>query len=341
MRLTLQPARGVLAAAGDGYGGPAIAATIPSASPTVSAPALAAWGLSKRFGTVVALDEVDLCVEAGEVRGLLGPNGAGKTTLLRLVLGLVRPDAGRIELFGRPLQGRAAPGLHRVAGFVEEPRFYPYLSGRRTLEVLAELDLGRGNRRKVDELLELVGLTTRAEQRVGAYSTGMRQRLGLAAALLAEPRLLLLDEPTIGLDPLGRREIDALVRRLADDGVGVLLSSHDMDEVADLCDGVTILAAGRSVWDGKIEQLRVEAPAPEHRIETSDDRTALALGAAQPGVDMRSAPDGGLVVSAQSDALDSLVLALAGEGIAVRRLEELRSSVEAMFVALTGEQRRE
>ena len=275
-------------------------------------------------------------MEPGEVRGLLGPNGAGKTTLLRLVLGLVRPDAGRIEIFGRPLLEGAAPGLHRMAGFVEEPRFYPYLSGRRTLEVLAELDLGRGSRRTVDELLEVVGLATRAEQRVGAYSTGMRQRLGLAAALLAEPRLLLLDEPTIGLDPLGRREVDALVRRLSDDGVGVLLSSHDMDEVAGLCDTVTILAAGRSVWDGEIEQLRVEAPAPEHRLETSDDRTALIVGAGRPAVDMRSAPDGGLVVSAESDALDALVLALGAEGIAVRRLEELRSSVEAMFVALTG-----
>ena len=275
-------------------------------------------------------------MEPGEVRGLLGPNGAGKTTLLRLVLGLVRPDAGRIEIFGRPLLEGAAPGLHRMAGFVEEPRFYPYLSGRRTLEVLAELDLGRGSRRTVDELLEVVGLATRAEQRVGAYSTGMRQRLGLAAALLAEPRLLLLDEPTIGLDPLGRREVDVLVRRLSDDGVGLLLSSHDMDEVAGLCDSVTILAAGRSVWDGEIEQLRVEAPAPEHRLETSDDRTALIVGAAQPAVDMRSAPDGGLVVSAESDALDALVLALGAEGIAVRRLEELRSSVEAMFVALTG-----
>jgi ABC-2 type transport system ATP-binding protein len=284
---------------------------------------------------VIAVDAVDLGVAPGEVRGLLGPNGAGKTTLLRLVLGLVRPDAGRIELFGRALHEGDAPGLHRVAGFVEEPRFYPYLSGRRTLELLAELDGGDAASR-IGELLELVGLASRGEQRVGAYSTGMRQRLGLAATLLAEPRLLLLDEPTIGLDPVGTREVGALVRRLADEGIAVLLSSHDMDEVAGVCDSVTILASGRVVWDGEIGRLRVEAPAPEHRLETSDDQRALALGSAFTGVDLRPAPDGGLLVSAGSDALDRYVLALAAEGVAVRQLEEVRSSVETMFRRLTG-----
>jgi ABC-2 type transport system ATP-binding protein len=269
------------------------------------------------------------------VRGLLGPNGAGKTTLLRIVLGLVRPDSGRVELFGRALGEGDAPGLHAVAGFVEEPRFYPYLSGRRTLELLAELD-GAGSAPRIGELLELVGLDSRGAQRVGAYSTGMRQRLGLAAALLAKPQLLLLDEPTIGLDPVGTLEVGALVRRLADDGIAVLLSSHDMDEVAGVCDSVTILASGRVVWDGEIERLRAEAPVPEYRLETSDDPRTLALGSAFPAVELRAAPDGGLVVSAGSGELEAFVLALAAERIAVRRLEEVRSSVEAMFRALTG-----
>lgn len=315
-------------------------ATIPSSAPTMTAPALAAWDLSKQFGTVVALDDVDLRVEPGEVRGLLGPNGAGKTTLLRLLLGLIRPDAGRIELFGRPLLASSAPGLYGVAGFVEEPRFYPYLSGRRTLELLAELDGGLV-RRSIDDLLELVGLASAAEQRVGAYSTGMRQRLGLAASLLAEPQLLVLDEPTIGLDPVGTHEVGALMRHLANEGVAVLLSSHNMDEVADVCGSITILASGRVVWDGEIERLRLEAPAPEHRLETSDDPRALAVGAAQPAVDLRPAADGRLVVSAEREALDALVLALAAEGIAVRLLEEVRSSVDAMFHALIGDAARE
>jgi ABC-2 type transport system ATP-binding protein len=299
------------------------------------APALGAWGLCKRFGLVDAVVDVDLSVQPGEVRGLLGPNGAGKTTLLRLVLGLVHPDAGRIELFGRLLREGTAPGLYDVAGFVEEPRFYPYLSGRRTLELLAELDREHATRR-IGELLELVGLSSRAEQRVGGYSTGMRQRLGLAAALLAEPKLLLLDEPTIGLDPAGTREIGAVVSALADEGVAVLLSSHNMDEVADVCDSITILASGHVAWDGEIGRLKAEAPPPEYRLETSDDRTALALGASHPGVVLRAASGGSLTVSAKPDALDAFVLALAAEAIAVRRLEEVTSSVEAMFHALTG-----
>ena len=190
-------------------------------------------GLCKAFGAVRAVDCVDLRVEPGELRGLLGPNGAGKTTLLRLLFGLVRPDAGRIAI------------SDGVAGFVEEPRFYPYLSGRRTLELLAELDGGTA-RARVDEALDLVGLTREAGRRVGGYSTGMRQRLGVAAALLSTPRVLLLDEPTTGLDPSGARELRLLLRSLADDGVTVLLSSHDMDEVADICGSVTIMRSGSS-----------------------------------------------------------------------------------------------
>jgi len=308
----------------------------PQCRPAVGASAFAARGLSKRFADVDALVAVDLSVETGEVRGLVGPNGAGKTTLLRLALGLVRPDAGRIELFGQALREGAAPGLRGVAGFVEEPRFYPYLSARRTLELLAELD-GRHTAYRVDELLELVGLAGRAEQRVGAYSTGMRQRLGLAAALLAEPFLLLLDEPTIGLDPVGKREVGALVRRLAAGDMAVILSSHDMDEVAQACDTVTILESGRVVWDGEMGRLKAEAPAPEYRLETSDDRRAVALGAAHPAIDLQASPGEALVLSAEAAALDAFVLALAAEGIALRRLEDARSSVEAMFRVLTGE----
>jgi ABC-2 type transport system ATP-binding protein len=295
---------------------------------------LEAFELSKRFGAVVAVDRVDLRVEQGSVCGLLGPNGAGKTTLLRLLFGLVRPDAGRIELFGR--QPARAAGLDGVAGFVEEPRFYPYLSGRETLELLARLD-GNETQRRIDELLDLVGLDhAAAGRRVGGYSTGMRQRLGLAAALLASPRMLLLDEPTTGLDPTGAREMRDVVRRLAAEGVAVLLSSHDMSAVADICSTVTVLLSGRVVWNGTMERLRGEAPAAEYRLETSDDAGTLAQTASHPDLEAHQDAESGLVVTAERDALDRFVLALGVEGIAVRRLTEVASSVEVMFIALTG-----
>jgi len=296
--------------------------------------ALAAFGLRKRFGSVVAVDRVDLCVERGAVCGLLGPNGAGKSTLLRLLLGLVRPEAGRIELFGR--RPAAAAGLDGVAGVVEEPRFYPYLSGRQTLELLTKLDGGEPHR-QIEQLLDLVGLDQKvAARRIGGYSTGMRQRLGLAAAMLASPQLLLLDEPTTGLDPTGASEVRAVVRRLAAEGVTVVLSSHDMSAVADVCTSVTILFSGRVVWDGTMERLRAEAPAPEYRLDTSDDARALAQSSSRPDVRAHRDGEGGLSVAAERDALDHFVLALAAEGIAVRRLTEVASSVEAMFFALTG-----
>ncbi len=298
------------------------------------APAVEVFGLSKRFGSVVALDAVDLRVEPSSVCGLIGPNGAGKTTLLRLLLRLVGPDAGRMEFFGQP--PALAAGLDHVGGYVEEPRFYPYLSARRTLELLAALD-GVPEPRSVDELLELVGLDGKAaDRRVGGFSTGMRQRLGLAAALLASPRLLLLDEPTTGLDPTGAAEMRDILRRLAADGVAVLLSSHDMAAVADVCDSVTFLAAGRVVWNGSMAQLEADAPPAEYRLDTSDDARALERSESQPGVRARAGAQSGLIVAAERDALDRLVLALAADGIAVRRLTEVTSSVEAMFLALTG-----
>jgi ABC-2 type transport system ATP-binding protein len=295
-----------------------------------------ARGLSKRFEAARAVDGVDLTVEEGEVRGLLGPNGAGKTTLLRMLLGLVRPDEGTIELLGHRLGGSRSPALDGVSGFVEDPCFYPYLSGRANLELLAELD-GNGSGAPIEDALEKVMLAARGGDRVSGYSTGMRQRLGIAAALLRAPRLLLLDEPTSGLDPAGVRFVTQLLRDLSADGVSVLLSSHQIGEIEGVCDSFSVLSRGRMVWEGTGQQMRAQAPPSAYRILTSDDTQALAIAGEQQGVRAELSASGGLLVEAQEPALDPYVLALGRAGVAVRRLELTVSSLESMFFALTDQ----
>jgi len=301
--------------------------------------ALRASGIVKRFETVCALDSVDLALETGQVRGLLGPNGAGKTTLLRVLFGLVAPDAGKVELFDRPLEWPESDALEGVAGFVEDPSFYPYLSGRVNLELLAELD-GRAGTAKIDDALARVGLAGRGDDRVNGYSTGMKQRLGIAAALLREPRLLLLDEPSAGLDPAGVRDMGELVRELAGHGVTILLSSHQIVEVEGMCDSFTMLRRGRVVWDGTAEQLRAQAPASAYHMHCSDDARALELAGQQRGVRATPSQRGGLALAVDLGVLDSYVLALGSAGVAVRRLELLASPVESMFFALTSDSER-
>jgi ABC-2 type transport system ATP-binding protein len=306
------------------------------ASPIV-APAVASVvirGLTKRFEGTVAVDGVDLVVDGGEVRGLLGPNGAGKTTLLRMMLGLVRPDAGTVEYFGR---AHSQP-LDRtdVAGFVEGPTFYPYLSGLANLEVLAELD-DQVPPGRIALVLEQVELGARARDRVGGYSSGMRQRLGIAAALMRAPRLLLVDEPTAGLDPQGVRFFGSLVRSLAEDGVAVLLSSHQIAEIEDVCESFTVLSRGRVVWDGSVARMRAEAPPSAYWMTTSDDVLALAIAQGRGSVQAHRSPAGGLTVSVPDGGLDSLVLALARSDVAVRRLEQPVTPLASMFFRLTDQ----
>jgi ABC-2 type transport system ATP-binding protein len=298
--------------------------------------AVSARGLVKRFGETCAVDHVDLELAAGEVRGLLGPNGAGKTTLLRLLFGLISPDDGTVELLGERLLGPDPLRPRGVAGFVEDPAFYPYLSGRTNLELLAELDDDPRAAGKIDDALDQVDLAHRAGDRVGAYSTGMRQRLGIAAALLRSPEVLLLDEPTAGLDPAGVRDIGTLIGTLSASGVAVLLSSHQIDEVEEACDSFTFLNRGRVVWYGTSTDLRTQAPAGAYRIVTNDDARAAQL-AGERG--LRTAPAqgtrSGLTIELSEHELDELVLALGAAGIAVRRLEQVSSPLASMFFALT------
>ncbi|MCL2514521.1 MAG: ABC transporter ATP-binding protein [Microbacteriaceae bacterium] len=300
-------------------------------------PVLETRGLRKRFGDLVAVDGIDLQIAPGSVHGLLGRNGAGKTTFMRMVLGLLAPDAGAVEVLGRP----AAPGdveaRRAVSGFVEEPRFYPYLSARRNLELLSRLD-GSAVGATPDEALELVDLAARARDKVGNFSTGMRQRLGIAAALLRSARLVLLDEPTIGLDPANARAVRDLVRELAGRGIALLLSSHNMPEVAEVCDRLTIVHRGRAVWEGDQAALHAAAPDPAYLVWTSDDERASRL-AAEHGLAV-TAPvrSAARVVTIQGDdaARDAFVLELARSGVAVRRLEPDVSPLEALFTSLTG-----
>jgi ABC-2 type transport system ATP-binding protein len=225
--------------------------------------------------------------------------------------------------------------LYGIAGFVESPRFYPYLSARRNLDLLAALD-GPGAAVRVDEVLAVVGLSDRAHQKIGGYSTGMRQRLGIAAALLRDPYLLVLDEPTNGLDPAGVHDLHALIRSFAASGRTVLLSSHDMGEVERLCDSVTIMRRGSVVYSGDIDQLRAEAPAPTYLLSTADDARVESLATLHGRVSIsRNAL--GLLVHAQADAMDAFAIALGRDEIAIRSLARQDTALEALFLRLTGE----
>jgi ABC-2 type transport system ATP-binding protein len=300
----------------------------------VTAPPVELRGLVKRYGEVVAVDHVDLTVEAGDVYGYLGPNGAGKTTSLRMTLGLIRPTAGSARLFGRdPLVSVRA--LDGVAGFVEEPRFYPYLSGRKNLELLAAFD-GDGAAGRIDEVLDVVELRDRARDRVGGYSHGMRQRLGIAAALLRAPRLLLLDEPTTGLDPGGMRDMRQLIRRLAEGGITVLLSSHQLGEVEEICNRVAIIRSGAVVYEGSLADLRRTA-ASGYRLHVTDPARGLEVCRVQPGIADARLVDGSREISFVGDdrAVAELSVALVEAGIAITALVPHRPTLEELFFRFT------
>jgi ABC-2 type transport system ATP-binding protein len=288
-------------------------------------------GLVKRYGALEAVAGVDLTVNAGDVYGYLGPNGAGKTTSLRMMLGLITPTAGTVRLFGRdPIASVSA--LDGVAGFVEAPMFYTYLSARRNLELLAAYDGGDASTR-IDTALDIVELTARQRDRVGGYSHGMRQRLGIAAALLRNPRLLLLDEPATGLDPGGMRDMRQLVRRLADEGMTVLLSSHLLGEVEEVCNRVAIVRRGRVVYEGEIAALTRAGAVL--RLRTSDDAVALAVCEAQPGVSGVRRVRDHLELTASEQAVGALSQALVEAGALIHELAPQSATLEDVFFSFT------
>jgi ABC-2 type transport system ATP-binding protein len=301
--------------------------------------AIRALGITKSFGDVVALDGIDLDVAPGQVHGLVGPNGAGKTTLLGLLLGLTVADSGRLEILGTPV-GRALAVPHGVAGFVDGPGLYPSLTARQNLSALAALRGGDGRTAGIDEVLDQVGLTGVADDRTNGFSLGMRQRLGLAAALLTKPRLLVLDEPSNGLDPIGKRLVHSVLTRLAADGTSVVLSSHRMDDVEALCSEVTILVTGRVAFSGPLSKLAAENRELDYRLLTSDPEATRQLAADTAGI--RVVDDAAvrhqsevLTVRTQVAALDELVVRLVHANIAIRELAPVVSPLEAAFLALT------
>ena len=298
--------------------------------------AVDAVDVTKTFGSVRAVDNISVRVAAGEVYGVLGPNGAGKTTFLRMLFGLIRPDSGTIRVFDKTWADAGVGVLDGVAGFIESPRFYPYLTGRQNLEGLALLD-GGVRPGLLEEVLEVVDLTDRADRKVGGYSYGMRQRLGVAASLLREPKLLVLDEPANGLDPAGIRDMRALVKRLAASGLTVLLSSHDMGEVEEICDNVTIMNRGAVAFHGTIAELRAMAPDPGHLLQTSDDRRAVTLAGHHPEVRLERDPEGALMVTGARPHVSAYVAELVRADIELLGFTATRTPLEALFFMLTDD----
>ncbi|WP_034218072.1 ABC transporter ATP-binding protein [Actinoplanes subtropicus] len=297
--------------------------------------AIRARALRKCFGARVAVAGVDLEVPAGTVFGFLGPNGAGKTTLIRMLLGLTRASDGHAWLLGLPVPQRRTRALARVGAVVEEPGFHRYLTGRENLRIAAAAR-GGGAGERIGGALERVGLGDRADDRVGRYSLGMRQRLGIARCLLSDPALLILDEPVNGLDPAGIREMRVLIRSFADEGRTVFLSSHLLDEVQRVCDRIAVVDAGRVVAQGATEEL---VGADALMIEVADSRAAAGVLAGLPLVRaVDEVRDGVLRVRVfdigQATALLARELAVAG--IAVHRLEAAPASLERAFLELTG-----
>lgn len=283
--------------------------------------------LSKRYGKTEALAGLDLQLRVGEVFGFLGPNGAGKTTTVKLLLGLLRPSGGSVELLGQPLAGHERALLRQVGAMVEAPAFYPYMSGRDNLCVLARL--GGVEEWRVDAAIEAVGLKGAERHRFAHYSVGMKQRLGVASALLRDPRLVILDEPTSGLDPQGQREVDALIRGLAERGKTVFLSSHAMAEVERICDRVAIMREGRKVAEGTVAELM--GGRDEILLRVPDTAVGLSILGSLPWVGSVAAEGEYLVLEAPAERAGEVTAALAEAGIYLTELRPRRRSMESVY----------
>ncbi len=301
-------------------------------------PAVETFGLSKTFGRQAAVDSIDLAVPSGSVYGFLGPNGSGKTTTIRLLLGLIRPTAGRHTMLGEQMPDAAGRVLPRVGALIEGPAFHPYLSGRDNLMRLDAADRTvdpATARARIDDALERVGLLAAARKRYRAYSLGMRQRLALAATLLSPRDLLILDEPTNGLDPQGTREVRSLITHLARDGATVLLSTHLLSEVEQICTHVGVMHLGKLVAQAPLAQLRAGV-APRAAVETDRPEEAAGVLRGLGLSDVETAPARATGVLGDLPA-EKVVEALVHAGVPVRGFSVVAPDLEELFVSLTGE----
>jgi len=296
-------------------------------------------GLTKRFGERTAIDSVDLHVPRGGAFGFLGPNGAGKTTMIRMLLGLTHASAGSMSLLGRPVPAERAEALRRVGAIVEEPRFHPHLSGRENLLIVAAAR-GPEVRERIQPSLVRVGLAERADDKVRKYSLGMRQRLGVARCLLADPLLLILDEPTNGLDPGGIQEFRLMIRAMVEqEGRTVFISSHLLDEVEKICDAAAIVDRGRIVTQGPISELAGDG-GDRHELILGVDDAELAINTLRASELVREVrrSDEGLrvLLSGGATTAAGLNAALVAAGVGVMRLEPVRHSLEERFLEVTS-----
>jgi ABC-2 type transport system ATP-binding protein len=295
-------------------------------------------GLSKHFGSRRAVHEVTLQVPRGTCFGFLGPNGAGKTTMIRMLLSLARPTAGEARVRGVSVVRDATRALERVGGIVEEPRFYPFMSGRRNLQAWAAL-LDDDARRRIPDVLARVQLQARGDEKVARYSLGMRQRLGVARALLSDPELLILDEPSNGLDPAAMAEFREMIRALVErEGRTVFISSHLLDEVQRICDHVAIVNHGRVIVQGSMRELIASG---ESGIALDCDDVPRALGVLHgtPGVTaVKNLPDGRLlaITSATRESAIAITRALVGAGVGVAQVGVSEESLEQRYLAITA-----
>ena len=300
--------------------------------------AISTRGLVKRYGTQPALQGLDMSVPTGVVYGFLGPNGAGKTTLMRILVGLLHPDAGDVQLLGSPFRRSDRRRLFGVGSLIEQPSFYPYLSGRENLRVLSAAGPHTPSTR-VDEVLDYVGLRDRASSKVKTYSLGMKQRLGIATALVSDPQLLLLDEPGNGLDPAGIVAMRELLRFLTQQGKTILVSSHILPEVQQLADVVGIIDRGRLVREGPLERLLSESAHVRVRVPVADvERVMALLAPRETELEPVAQADGGdrwVIVRVRPEQASEVNRVLAGQDIFVSGLDT-KSDLEQVFLSLTA-----